>query len=112
MSKMAKLWKIICKFIKRFDLFSQKIMLTYKGESSFSTFLGGFTSLIILGIVWIYSIFLLQIMLNRQNSNNSKSTSVVDLVANSQPYYKQRKYSFSNKTNNTSSLSILLKLIY
>ena len=82
MGKITKLWKVIYKFVKRFDLFSQKIMLTYKGETSFSTFFGGVVSLMILSIIWVYSIFLLQIMFNRQNSNNSKSTSVVDLIAN------------------------------
>ena len=74
--------------VKKFDLFSQKIMFTYKGDTSFSTFLGGFVSLIIFSIICIYSVFLLQVMVNRENSNSSKSTEVVDLIVHDEDYYK------------------------
>ena len=72
--------------IKKLDLFSQKIMFTYKGESSFSTFLGGFVSLIIFALIWVYSVIQFQVMINRQNSNNSKSTAVVDLLTQDEFY--------------------------
>ena len=86
-SIMLKLADIVRQIVKKFDLFSQKIMFTYKGESSFSTFLGGFTSLIILTIVAVYTGFLVQVMVNRQNSNNSLSTEVVDLNIHDENYY-------------------------
>ena len=72
--------------IKKFDLFSQKIMFTYKGESSFSTFLGGLVSFIIFTLIWVYSVIQFQVMINRQNSNNSKSTAVVDLITQDEFY--------------------------
>ena len=74
-------------FIRKFDLFSQKIMLTYKGESSFSTVMGGLVSLAILTVVGIYTGFLMQTMVNREKSNNSLSTEVVDLITNDENYY-------------------------
>ena len=73
--------------VRKFDLFSRNIMLTYKGETSFSTFLGGFVSMLIFTIVWAYSGYLLQMMVKKQNSNNSKSTQVIDLTTNDQSYY-------------------------
>ena len=78
----------IQKTVKKFDLFSQTIMFTYKGESAFSTFLGGTVSLAIFTIVSVYSVVLLQVMVNRGNSNSSKSTEVVDLIAHDESYYK------------------------
>ena len=44
-------------------------MFTYKGESSFSTFLGGLVSIAILSIVGVYFIILVQAMINREKSN-------------------------------------------
>ena len=73
--------------VTKFDLFSQKIMLTYKGQSSFSTFIGGFTSICILVLIAVYASFLFQTMIYRQNSNNTLSTEVVDLITNDQDYY-------------------------
>ena len=61
-------------------------MFTYKGESSFSTFLGGFISLIILAIVTAYTGVLMQTMVNRQNSNNSLSTEVINLSTDDRVY--------------------------
>ena len=82
-----KIVQIAKQIVKKFDLFSQNIMFTYKGESSFSTFLGGFVSLIILTIVAVYTGFLMQVMVNKQNSNNSLSTEVVDLTTHDENYY-------------------------
>ena len=84
---ILKFGTAIYRTVKKFDLFSQTIKLTYKGESAFTTFFGGFVSLIIFTIVGIYSVFLLQIMINRKNSNNSKSTEVVNLNTSDEDYY-------------------------
>ena len=84
---ILKFGTVVYRTIKKFDLFSQSIRLTYKGESAFTTFVGGFASLIIFTIVGIYSVFLLQVMINRKNSNNSKSTEVVNLNISDEDYY-------------------------
>ena len=84
---LAKLGGAVHKSVKKLDIFSQKIMLTYKGEASFSTFLGGLVSIIIFLIIGIYGAYLLQIMINRQNSNNSLSTEVIDLSISDENYY-------------------------
>ena len=73
--------------IKKLDLFSQRIMFTYKGKSSFATLLGGFVSLAIFSVVGVVTVFLFQSMLNRQRSNNTKSSEVVDLIKNDESYY-------------------------
>ena len=77
---------VVQKTVRKFDLFSQRIMFTYKGDSSFSTFLGGFISLVIFTVIGVYSAFLIQVMINRSNSNNSLSTEVVDLTLNDENY--------------------------
>ena len=82
----------IYRSIKKFDLFSQRIMLTYKGETSFSTLIGGIVSLMIMAIVLVYAVFLFQIMINRQNSNNSKSSAFVDLVNEDEDYYSNIRF--------------------
>ena len=105
----ALLWKTIT----RFDLFSQKIQLTYKGESSFSTFLGGFVSIIIFTIVGIYSGFLLQVMTNRQNANNSKSTAVVDLNIRDEDYYPfDYGFAFGVTITDTDGMPLVLDPTY
>ena len=73
--------------VRKCDLFSQRIMFTYKGEPSFSTFLGGFVSIAILTVIGVYFGFLMQVMINRSNSNNSKSTEVIDLTTHDENYY-------------------------
>ena len=78
----------IHKTVKKFDLFSKNIMFTYKGDTSFSTFLGGFVSIIIFSIIFVYSAFLFQVMVNRENSNSSKSTEVIDLTVHDEDYYE------------------------
>ena len=78
---------IVRNTVKKFDFFSQRIMFTYKGETSFSTFIGGFISLLILAIIAIYSGYLVQVIVSRQNSNNSLSTEVVDLTVKDENYY-------------------------
>ena len=62
-------------------------MFTYKGESSFSTLLGGLVSIVILSVVGVYFVILIQAMMNREKSNISKSTSEVDLSLEDQEYY-------------------------
>ena len=91
---IAKFGEVIHKNIKKLDLFSQKIMLTYEGESSFSTFLGGLVSIIILVGVGVYSAFLLHIMYNKQDANNTKSTEVLDLTVHDKNYYPVRFVKF------------------
>ena len=90
--------------IKKLDLFSQRIMFTYKGKSSFATLLGGFVSLAIFLIVGVFTVFLFQSMIERQKSNNTKSSAVVDLIKNDQSYYPVE---FIYQMNN----SLLLKIV-
>ena len=84
--QVIKCWGVVQNMVKKFDLFSQRIMFTYKGDSSFSTFLGGFVSLIIFTVIGIYSAFLIQVMMSRGDSNNSLSTEVVDLTTYDENY--------------------------
>ena len=84
---LAKLGGTVYKTVKKLDIFSKKIMLTYKGEASFSTFFGGLVSIVIFIIIGIYGSYLLQIMVNRQNSNNSLSTEVIDLSIRDENYF-------------------------
>ena len=73
--------------IKKLDLFSKNIMFTYQKESKFSTFFGGCISLAILIIVGVYFVLLFKVMANKERSNNSVSTNIVDLSTNDQSYH-------------------------
>ena len=55
-------WMIATKF----DLFSQHIMFTYKGQSTFSTFFGGFVSLLIFAMIGAYTTILFREMIDRK----------------------------------------------
>ena len=79
--------KLIRRSVKKWDLFTQNIMFTYKGETTFSTFLGGSLSIAIFTLIIVYGIFLFEVMINKQNSNNSQSTEVIDLTTNDENYY-------------------------
>lgn len=72
---------------RRFDLFSRNIMFTYKGESQFSTWFGGFVSILILWAVGVYLSILGKSMIYRESSKTSLSTEIIDLSLNSQDYY-------------------------
>ena len=54
-------------------------MFTYKGESRFSTSFGGFISLGVLAAVGVYLSIQVQTMMDRSSSNNTLSTSVINL---------------------------------
>ena len=89
---IIKIGGIVRNSVRKFDLFSQQIMFTYKGESSFSTFFGGIVSLIIFVVIAVYTGFLMQVMVDRKNANNSLSTEVIDLIHENEVYYtKQTK---------------------
>ena len=63
------------------------MLLTYKGESQFSTFIGGSVSIVIIVAVAYYFVTSIFTMVNRQNSNNTLSTKVIDLNTEDQDYY-------------------------
>ena len=78
-----------------FDLFSRQIKLTYKGQKSFRTKLGGITSIIILSIITIYTIRFTERMINRKTSNNSRSTAINQFVNDPEVHYpEQSGYAF------------------
>ena len=60
---------------------------TYKGETHFSTFIGGSVSIIVIAAVVYYFITSVFTMVNRKNSNNTLSTKVIDLNTEDQDYY-------------------------
>ena len=78
---------ILAKTIKKIDLFPRNIMLTYKGDTEFATVFGGLVSAAILAIVGVYFGYLIQDMVTRSRSNNTKSTKYEDLTINDENYY-------------------------
>ena len=72
-----------------------EILFTYKGDSQFSTFFGGFVSIAILSAVGVYLSILIQIMVNRDNSNNNTSTKMINLNSDNTQYHLSSDYGFS-----------------
>ena len=52
--------------IKGSDIFAKRIMFTYEGRHTFSTLLGGWTSIFIVVTVLVYMMMLLNIMINNK----------------------------------------------
>ena len=86
-SLLYKTASFINSSLKSADLFKQQITLTYKGNTSFSTLFGGLVSVCILIAVSVYAAFLFDSMINRNNTNNTLSTEVVNLITNDENYY-------------------------
>ena len=61
------------------DLFSQKITLTYDGDTKFRTKLGAFITMLLLLCVIAYSVFRTNDLVNRKNAAISKSSFMRDL---------------------------------
>ena len=88
--------------IKSFDLFSRQVNLTFKGQKFFRTKLGGITSMIILCIIFIYTVTFAGRMINRKGSNNSRSTAIDQFVTDPEVHYpEQSGYAFGIVLLNT-----------
>ena len=79
--------------VKCLDSFSQPIQLSYKGDTKYSTFMGGVSTIIILMIMLIYSISLLIALVERSETRKSKNTIVNDL-SSSPPIYNIDEHNF------------------
>lgn len=64
---------------KSFDIYGEKISLTYKGEDSFKTFPGAFASILVISIVLVFGVYRSFIMVNRINPDVSKKSFLRDL---------------------------------
>ena len=72
------LW--IRKTIKSRDIFSKQISLTYQGEDSYSTLIGGVISIAISCVLISYGVIRFMTMINRGNSSTSFNKVVSDLT--------------------------------
>ena len=79
--------------IKQCDVFSQPVELSYKGQTKYSTFIGGCASLIIIIVMVIYATSLLIALVYRSETRKSKNTIVQDL-SDSPPVYNVDKNNF------------------
>lgn len=61
------------------DVFGEKVTLTYKGESSFKTYPGATISLLVIGIMLVYSVYRTYVMLHKINPEVSKKSFLRDL---------------------------------
>ena len=56
LKKKKGLVGVFSAFIKYFDFYGEEIRLTYKGDSRYKTTTGGVVSLILLGLILLYSV--------------------------------------------------------
>ena len=57
MSRVNRFSKKIYNFMSGFDMFAEKVQLTYDGKDSFSTMPGIFVSVILLAIIMAFAVF-------------------------------------------------------
>ena len=79
LSLLTRFRKGASNYIKSFDNFGKAITFTYKGEEEFKTFIGGVMSLFAFVILVIYAQLMIRVMLDRNDTNKSISTSVTNL---------------------------------
>ncbi|CAI2387341.1 unnamed protein product [Moneuplotes crassus] len=65
--------------MRTFDIFGKSIVLTYKGDDMYRTHIGGFASLIVQLIVIAYFLYLLHVLIFKENTNFVKTTLIKDL---------------------------------
>ena len=72
--------------IKAIDSFPNEIMLSYKGDSTFKSLLGGWVSLVIKLILLTYGISLFIILVRRKGTLQSKNSVFTDLTKQKETY--------------------------
>ena len=90
---LNQLKKIARNRVKSLDSFSQPIELSYKGDTKYSTFIGGLTTIFILLIMVIYGASLFIALIRRSETRKSKNTIVNDL-SKSPPVYEINEENF------------------
>ena len=70
--------------IKGFDMYGKTITFTYKGQDQFKTFIGGIVSIILFFVAIIYGVNLLNVMVNRNDTNSTINTVIEDLSVDSE----------------------------
>ena len=78
--------------MKNCDFYGQQINLTYKGDNSFKTTPGAVVSILITALLLAFSIYKLYVLVNRQDTNISKSSLMRDLK--SEPAFRPQDYGF------------------
>ena len=68
------LWRRISNYIKGLDLYGKSIVLTYEGDNSFKTHLGGVASFLIYWSLLSYFILQFRVLLLRNNTTFSKNS--------------------------------------
>ena len=66
---------------KELDIYGEQIGLTYKGESSFKTTPGAITSLLVLMIMFAFSIYRFEIFVNKKDPDVSRQSFLRNLDA-------------------------------
>ena len=78
------------RLIKNCDRYPKTVTLSYKGKDTFPTLVGGIYSLIILGLLVTYGYILFLRMHNRESSQITKTTTVVNLNNNPDEHFVGR----------------------
>lgn len=82
-----KIGKFVRKRVTSIDKFHRSIEFTYQGKSNFKTFCGGVYTIMVIVMIIMYGIILFKGMINRNRSNVSLSTKIVDLNVDTRVHY-------------------------
>lgn len=80
---LKQLYRLFKKGVKHTDSFSTPIYLTYKGEQKYKTIYGGLTSILLSIFIFLYTIYLFNILITRGDTSTSTNTEVKDLYQSS-----------------------------
>lgn len=76
--------------VKRLDIFSKPITLTYKSSDSFTTLFGGIVSISIFTLLIIYAVTLGLVLVNRKGTQKSKSSTRKNISSDPETYVMTR----------------------
>ena len=79
---LPKIWHGILYGVKQSDYFGTPVSLNFKGETKFKTVVGGVVSLSILIGLLIYTGFLMNVMIKREDSSLNVVTQIDRLIYN------------------------------
>ena len=96
-------------YIKQLDIYGKTITFTYKGKEQYTTYLGGFMSIMIKLLILAFGVSILSNMINRRNTNSTvnrivndivENTKVVDLQGTDFTFFLHAKYNFGQTSVN------------
>lgn len=89
------MWKSFTQTVRRWDAYGKPITFTFKGRESYTTFLGGWVTLLAIWSTFVYLIFLINRLMDNKFVTTSVSTNYQDLYTENPLIMKDYNFSMA-----------------